>query len=302
MRFKGLDLNLLVALDALLDERSVTRAAERLHISQPAMSGALSRLREYFRDDLLVAVGKRMYPTACAEGLLPQIKTTLRALDAMVGSTAFDAATSTRTFRIVGSDYALISLLARLVAELSELAPGIKLDLLPTDDESTQHLADGKVDLLLIPDTMAHPDHPTEMLVEEKHVIVGWNGNPLFKKGITEEDFLASGHVATSFGRQRLRSFGDLQLARLGKERRIEVTSGSFGNVPWLLIGTMRLALMHQRMAQSVSRYFPLSISPVPFEFPLMREVAQHHSARTSDLGLSWLREQLRAAAGNSGS
>ena len=117
MRFKGLDLNLLVALDALLETRSVSAAASRLNLSQPAMSAALSRLRDYFGDDLLVASGKRMYPTAYAETLYPQLKDCLAGLDSLISNpTLFDPKTSLRTFRIIGSDYVTAAALVPLIS------------------------------------------------------------------------------------------------------------------------------------------------------------------------------------------
>jgi len=297
VRFKGLDLNLLVALDILLEERSVSRAAERMNISQPAMSGALARLRDYFRDPILVSEGKRMFPSAYAESLVPQLRASLRGLDALVSSTSFDPMTSRRTFKIIASDFIIVTLLARVIAELAEAAPAVQFDLIATDTDSTQILAEGKVDLLVMPDSMNHPDHPTQLLFEERHVVVGWNRNPLFERELTEADFLSSGHVVVAFGRGRLASFADQQLARDGKQRRVEVISGSFGNVPWLLIGTPRLALMHEQMAIAAARHFPISFAPVPFDFPLMRETMQYHAARETDDGLRWLRDRLAAGA-----
>src|SRR5215831_9721072 len=106
MRFNGLDLNLLLAFQVLLEERNVTRAARRLNISQPAMSAALSRLREYFQDDILTVQGKQMHPTAQAESLAGPVRKFLADLDALLTrSAAFDPSTTQRTFRLVASDY-----------------------------------------------------------------------------------------------------------------------------------------------------------------------------------------------------
>src|SRR5688572_4525561 len=161
MRFKGLDLNLLVALDALLDTRSVSRAAERLNLSQPAISAALSRLRDYFRDDILVASGKRMYPTAYAETLLPELRDCLRKLDALVSSsTGFEPLTSQRRFLIAGSDYITAAVVAPMIAELAGAAPGVRVDLLAPSDDMAEQLGEGKVDLVLTPEQFVHPAHP----------------------------------------------------------------------------------------------------------------------------------------------
>lgn len=294
MRFKRLDLNLLVALDVLLETRSVSQSATRMNLSQPAMSSALARLRKYFGDDLLVADGKRLYPTAYAELLLPGVRDCLGRLDALVSSpSTFEPTTSQRRFSIICSDYIAASLLAPLSFRLAAEAPNIVLDILAVTDDSAALLDQGKADILITLDDYVHPDHPAELLFEERQVVAGWRENPLFSRPLTEADVLACGHVTVAVGRGRTTSFADRALAIMGKSRRIEITTGSFLAVPWLISGTQRLAFMHERLARVVSKTFPIAFAPVPFEFPIMRELAQHHRARDSDTGLQWLRRQL---------
>ena len=123
MRFQGLDLNLLLALDVLIEERSVSRAAERLHLSQPAMSAALRRLRDYFNDPILAAHGKRMIPTPHALALREQLRALLTDIERMVSiSTQFDPAQSERRFRVGASDYLTTVLFTRLVPQLERVA------------------------------------------------------------------------------------------------------------------------------------------------------------------------------------
>ena len=120
MRFKRFDLNLLLVLDTLLRERSVSRAAEQLNLSQPAMSAALGRLRSYFNDQILVSHGKRMLPTAHAQSLSPMVMKTLADIEALISaSTVFDPSTSQRTFRICASDYVTTVLLVPLLEDLA---------------------------------------------------------------------------------------------------------------------------------------------------------------------------------------
>src|SRR5271165_3111161 len=147
MRFKGLDLNLLVAFDTLLQCRSVTRAAERLHLSQAAMSAALGRLRGFFSDEILVVHGKRMYPTAFAQNLVPQVQEFLRQIDAMlITSSDFDPASSQRIFRLVASDYIAAVVLVPLITRLAISAPGIRIDVVLPDDTVLRQLENGDVD------------------------------------------------------------------------------------------------------------------------------------------------------------
>jgi DNA-binding transcriptional LysR family regulator len=299
MRFKGLDLNLLVAFDALLETRSVSRAAERLNLSQPAASAALARLRAYFGDDLLVAHGKRMHPTAWAEKLAPEVRAVLNGVDAMIASSsAFDPATSQRIFRLVASDYITVAVLAPLIGRLAHEAPQVRIEIVAPDALSEEMLDRGLVDMIVTPAEFIESDHPTELLFEEAHVVVGCAANPALKSGrISTAAFLAAGHVGVAMGSTRALTFGDRQLEMMGVRRRMEVIAAAFTMIPWLLAGTQRLAVMHARLADAVQRHHAIAQARLPFAFPAMREMMQVHKARTEDGGLVWLRAQLRAVA-----
>ena len=275
MRFKGLDLNLLVCLDALLDLRNVTRAAEHLSLSQPAISAALSRLRTFFADPLLVQNGKRMMPTPFALRLQPAIRAILNDVDGLVGSSPhFDPATSTRDFRICLSDYLASVLLAPLLPHLARVAPGVGIDVVPLSDDATQRLDRGEIDLLLTPESYVSDEHPAELLFEEGHVVVGWRHNPVMAKPVDVESFVAAGHVAVEIGRFNRVSYAESYMRAQGITRRIEVRVSGFTIIPELLEGTTRLAVMHARLAAKASRHWPLAISPLPFAMPPMRACA----------------------------
>lgn len=298
MRFKGLDLNLLVAFDALVELRSVSRTGERLGLSQPAVSAALARLREYFGDELLVVDGKRMHPTPFAERLIPQVRACLNAADSVVATTAtFDPATAIRTFRIVSSDYVVATVLARVARELATRAPRVRLEFVLPDEVAEERFARGEMDLLIAPSTFMVESHPSELLYEETHVIVGWRENPIFSGEITPEQFFAAGHVAVSLGPHREVAFGDRHLDKIHPDRRIDAVVSSFMLVPWLVVGTDRLALMHKRLAAVMAESVPIAFAPVPFPFPLMPEMMQYHRTRSADDGLRWLIEEIRRAA-----
>jgi LysR family transcriptional regulator, nod-box dependent transcriptional activator len=295
MRFKGLDLNLLVAFDVLMATRSVSRSAEQLHLSQPAMSAALGRLRDYFGDDLLVQQGKRMFPTAYAESLMPMVQDVLRKVDEVITtSTTFDPATSQRTFRLIASDYITAAVIAPLVRKLALVAPQIRLETVLPSDGSAELIGQGAFDLMITPEDFISPDQPTELLFEEQHVVVGWSGNPLFERTVTETDVMAASHVGVHMGNQRTKAFADSMMEKLGRFRQMDVAASSFTIIPWLLIETNRLALMHERLARRMASMFPLAVAPIPFPFPPMREMIQFNRTRSADEGLRWLREQLR--------
>ena len=301
MRFKGLDLNLLVAFDTLLEVRSVTRAAERLHLSQAAMSAALGRLRDFFSDEILVVQGKRMYPTVFAQNLIPQVQQCLQQIDGMlVTSTRFNPQVSQRVFRVVASDYVTSVVLVPLITQLARTAPGIRIELLLPSDTVLTQIEHGDIDLLITPEDYVSPTLPTELLYEESHVMAGWRNNPAFSAEMTEEQFFAAGHVTVSIGNQGTISFGDRMLESMGKKRRIEVTAPSFTLIPWLLVDTSRLAIMPERLAKSMSERFDIASYALPFAIPAMREMVQHHFTRNADAGLNWFRRELHATAAGS--
>jgi DNA-binding transcriptional LysR family regulator len=295
MRFRGLDLNLLGALDAMMQERSVSAAARKLNLSQPAMSAALARLRDFFGDELLVVQGKRMFPTAFAEGLMPQVRYVLDGVESMLANRSrFDPAATQRTFRLIASDYVIASLIAPLVERLSIESPGIMLDLAAPSEQGHVEIAEGRADLLISPDFYIAGEHPSELLFEESHVVVGWDGNPLMQAPLSPEAFLQAGHVGVRIGSQRQPAFADRQMKVMGLSRRIEVETHSFLTIPPLLIGTHRLALMQERLARRLCGHYPLAMQGLPFEFPHMREMMQYHETRHADEGLRWLKDLLR--------
>lgn len=297
MRFKRLDLNLLVVLDALLRERSVTRAARELNLSQPAMSAALARLREYFNDDILVAQGKRMVPTARAQNLAPMVARALTDIETLIVESAlFDPSTSERCFRICASDYVTVVLLQPLLAEIEKTAPGISIEISPPSRAALPRLERAEIDFLLTPEQFAAQEHPRQLLFEEQHVVVGCRKNPVFRKPLTEERFFAHGQVIMALGHTQ--SFAEREMGELNRRRRIEVSCDSFLAVPWMLPNTRRLAVMHERLARIMVKQLPLAIAPLPFALPAMREIVQYHAARTRDGGIQWLLQGiLRQAA-----
>ena len=298
MRLKGLDLNLLVALNVLLDERSVSRAAERLHVSQPAASAALGRLRDYFKDDLLVLHGKRMIPTSYAESLQPEVRRILGQVDGMISmSPEFDPRQSERVFRFMASDYITTVLLIPLASELERVAPGIRIDARLPHDATRVEFERGEIDLMLVPAEFMVPQHPSELVFEEPHVVLGWAENPIFDRELTDDDFFNSTHVGVRIGPEREMTFTEKHVEALTRARVISVFAPSFSVVPWFLVGTHRLAVMQGRLAETYKSVLPLRSAPLPFEFPSMRVMAQYHSARAADQGLLWLLDRLRGQA-----
>jgi DNA-binding transcriptional LysR family regulator len=298
VRLKGLDLNLLVALDILLEERSVSRAAERLHLSQPAASAALARLRDFFKDELLVLHGKRMIPTAYAESLVPEVKHILGKVDSLISSsTEFDPRRAQRVFRLMASDYITTVLIGPAVRRLQELAPRIQLDIRQPNEGMLVEFERGELDLILTPEPYIAPVHPAELIFEERHVVVGWDKNAVLFEPLSIETFVNCAHVAVTLGPTRQTTYAEQFLDERLRKRNIEIFAPTFTLVPWLLLGTTRLAVMHERLARVFMQTLPLRIQPLPVEMPAMREMVQYHLVRKRDAGLAWLRELLLETA-----
>lgn len=292
MRLDKFDLNLLVALNALLEERSVTRAAERLGLTQPAMSAALRRLRDSFNDDLFVVNGKQMIPTPHAQNLAPLVTQMIHSAQALIATSAvFDHRTSQRVFRLYASDYISTILIRPLTIELAILAPGVRIEILPLGPDMRNGLDRGAIDAIIAPEQFQMRDHPSEFLFEERHVLLGWDRNPIFKASVNQEAFDGARHVVVELAHSR--SFAEEFIRTTGDTRRIDVVVSSFTNVPWLLPETNRVAVVHERLARLFLDKLPLKMAALPFEMPSMRETIQFHRSRALDTGLIWLKERL---------
>lgn len=298
MRFKKLDLNLLVALDALLREQSISRAAERLYMSQSAMSNALARLREYFGDELLMQVGRRMESTPRALALKDSVRDVLLRVDTTIAiQPEFDAKTSDREFRLFVSDYSLNVLIPHLMALTAEQGATVRFQFLPQVDQPQRSLDLGEVDLLIIPSSYCSPNHPSEILFEETFCCLVWAGSDFAKaETMSFEAYTGAGHVVMQPpGGQP--SFEAWFMQRYGVSRRVEVTTYNFSTTPWLVLNTQRVATVHRRLAALAARSSPLVLLDPPVPMPAMEQAMQWPKYRSQDPGLEWLRRALMAAA-----
>jgi DNA-binding transcriptional LysR family regulator len=295
MHFKGFDLNLLVALDALLVEKNITRTGERIHLSQSATSGALARLREFFNDELLVQVGsKKMALTPLAEELAQPVREALLQAERILNRIpVFNPKTSTRNFRLMMSDYVAIVLMPRALPRIQDEAPGVTFELLSNAEHPVECLERGEVDLLIMPPQYISKLHPSEELFEDSYVCLAWSGNPDLGDTISLDEYKSVGHVGIRLGQLQMPAFDEWFLERFGFTRRIEVVTMTFDLVPRLVVGTRRLATVPERLARRYVEAFPLRVLPPPIEIPHLKEVAQWHKYRDSDSAIAWLRTLL---------
>ncbi len=294
MRFQRLDLNLLVALDALLTERSVSLAAERIHLSQSATSSALGRLREYFSDDLLIVKGRNMVLTARGEELVEPVRAVLEQIRATISvSPPFDPALSDRTVRIMASDYMTEVLLSRVLSGIADEAPRMRFEIQPMTEGPVDSLERGLVDLLLTVDFGMSSDHPSEILFDEDYVVIGCAANPALAGAMTKETYFGLGHVTSRFGKAQVPAFDDWFMRRQKQQRRIEVVAPSFLSIPGLIIGSKRIATVHRRLANRIVDNLPLVMRELPLPMPSIREGAQWHLSNNNDAAIRWFVEKL---------
>lgn len=298
MRFNKLDLNLLVALDALLTERNITRASERLHLSQSAMSNALGRLREYFEDELLVQVGRKMELTPRAQTLQEAVRDVLVRIDTSItAQPEFDCAKSDREFTIFTSDYSMEVLLPHALAIAAQQRSTVRFKFLPQIAAPAKALERGEADLLIIPKAYCSPDHPTEILFEESFVCAVWRESVHVRTGLSFERYASAGHVVMQPTESEQPAFESWFVQRYGLARRVEVNCYSFAALPFLVMGTELVATVHARLARRVLPALPITLLPVPLPMPALEQAMQWHKYRALDPGLVWLRTLMQRAA-----
>jgi len=292
MRFEGLDLNLLTALDALLATRSVSAAAKRLHLSQPGVTAALRRLREYFGDELLVQSGRQMLVTPRAQELAKHVRHVLVHIRAeILTANQFDPANAKRTFSVVASDYAYTIVLAGVIAELARVAPGINFEIFQPSNAAIEALGRAEVDLVFSVSTHRVRRHPYRELFCDQDVVITWRD-----AGYTTIDrrtFAKAGHVVARFGPDRQPSLPDIALAREVPERRIEIVVPTFAALPQSVVGTQRMATLHRLYAEHFAQTFPISIHPCPVPLPQVVETVQWHELRGPDPAAQWLLDRI---------
>ncbi|MDC1210795.1 LysR family transcriptional regulator [Porticoccaceae bacterium] len=305
MNIARVDLNLLVYLDVLLRECNVTRAAEELGISQPAMSNSLRRLRDLFDDPLLVRTSDGMTPTDRALELQPLVRNVLAAAEiAVLPKTLFDAAASDRIFRIMASDYTEVTLLPQLLTRLRREAPGIRLDIMTPSDVSFHDVERGKVDLVINRfDTLPQSFHQVH-LWDDSFSCVMSASNPVIKNW-TLDSYLSHKHVwvsKTGMGVGVGMSSDDVQrlgwvdeaLGKLDAKREITVFTRHYQAA--LLLGEQDdlIVTIPSIAARTMANNPRVVILDPPFEIPRMRLKMVWSPLLQRDPGHKWLRQMIK--------
>lgn len=300
MRFKRLDLNLLVALDHLITLKSVSAAADKMFMSQSAMSNALKRLRQYFDDPLLVQVGKRMEVTPRAEAMHEAIREILVRIEATIDTNPdFDSSVSTRTFNVLVSDYSLRVLVPKVLAEMDRQSAQVRLNFLNQSSAPHVMLERGDADMLICPDLLVSTEHPAEQLFEDEFVAIVCAKGPYAEGPMDLERYKNAAHAImspTSLANNS-KPVEEHHLEAAGISRNISLTCFSFSALPHLIIGTNRVATVHRKLAETSWATGNLVTYPLPFELPKFRQMMQWHAYRDQDPGIAWLRRAFKEAA-----
>jgi DNA-binding transcriptional LysR family regulator len=298
MALGGIDLNLLVILQALLEEGNVTRAGVRLGMPQPAVSNALARLRRHYKDELLLRVGNGYDLTPLARSLLPSVQATTR----LIGQTFFPGEAdqppvSDRIFTICLTDYSMTVLGEPLLRRVHDLAPDASIQL----RLATRELADGDrgllgYDLLIGPPSLQSAGQP-EVIIRDRLVYVADSANPRLRDGrLTAEDLAALPHATARFPDSGSDPTA-MALLRRGIARNVVLTTGGWLPLPFLVAGTDLVAAVPERLAHRVSTAVGVTIVEPPFGTIELVEAAWWHPLHATDPALTWLRRVVAEVA-----
>ncbi len=298
-RISDMDIDLLLALDALLQDRNITHAAARLGISQPALSARLARLRTLFGEPLFIPSphGRGVLPTPRAEALRPQVESVLRGIRAMFAPTTFEAQTSSRTFVIALHENPALMLGTALLNQVSTDAPGIRLRFaLPEMVDLPQQLENGNVDIYIGVSAGAHDGWVRRKLLDDAFATAQRKGHPRGTGPLDLDSYCALSHLVVSSAGDPFTGFVDQTLAGLGYQRHVAMSTQSYAMAPALVAGTDLVCTLPERMLKQFASILDIFPPPLPLQ-PITINM-YWHPKNSQDPANAWLRGQLLRAAG----
>ena len=294
---RNIDLNLLVTLEALLTERNVTRAASRLHLSQPSVSVQLRKLREIFSDPLLSPAPGGMLPTARGQELLPPLRTALAGMTRLLQpAKTFDPAAAQVTWQVAASDYAEYAVLLPLLGKLHRTAPGVRVAVREAaHSRMFKQLESGTIDLGLfameaVPERLHH-----RILFTEHYVLVARKKHPALRRRLTLDTLARLEYVVVSYDGGGFRGVTDAALERHGRNRRVVLSVPHFLFVPEVVARTELVAMLPSRLVND--RFDQLQVLRPPLEIPTYQMAMVWHERSHLDPAHVWLRDQVDRAA-----
>jgi len=297
MDIRGVDLNLLKAFDALATERAVTRAGDRIGLSQPAMSHALSRLRDLFADDLFVRTPTGMEPTARAREIAPLVAAAIEHIEAALNlGIGFDPAKSGGIFTAGMAEYAEVALVGRLAAAFADRAPRATLRLTPlTGANAAEQLDRGVIDVAVAHFNALPPHIESVLLLRDPFVVVAGRRHPITGQQLSVEAYAAANHILVS-PRGDTSGALDRILVDFGLRRRIALLVATYLALPAALAASDLVATVPSRTARQIAAIAEIEIMPLPIDFAMTVSMAWHRRA-ASEPAQAWFRSLLIDAA-----
>ncbi len=298
--FDKIDLHLIRVLYTVLTERSVSRAALRLGMYQPAVSASLKRLRELAGDPLLVRSGASMVPTVAGLRMIEPAAEILRSAEMLFSDArAFDPTTARQTFSLAASDYLDPLFLPQLVTQIKSLAPNCGIDIHPlsADADYRAHLAQGHVDVVIGNWPKPPGDLHLGRLFGDEVVCLVANQHPAARRGWDVEAWLAAEHVAPTPTHPGARGFIDEHLASQGLVRNITARCPHFGLIPAMVAGSLLVLTTGRQYAERFTGVLPVQVLACPVPFPRMMYYQLWHERTHASNAGRWLREQVKSVA-----
>lgn len=287
------NLNLLYSLDAILSSRSLTEAGRRVLLSQPAMSGALKKLRSQFEDDLVIYLGNERTLTPLAQALQPRIRGLINELeDTFRTRLTFDPATTRRKVKIAATEALETILLSRAVPRLLHLAPNIELDILPLDSTTVGEAFDNGADLVLAPSRYHDTRYKSHRLISDRLSCLACNKNMAYNDIINEAQFIDARHAAVT---ERLESFSYLtaHAQSLLRNRKIAVRTTHYSSLPRLVIDSDMIAIGSTWLFQDFAFRMPVKVVSVGFLPSDQAIIVQWPEYKEADPMYHWLRNLI---------
>ncbi len=307
MSFLTLDLNLLRVFDAVMTEQNLTRAANRMAMTQPAVSNALKRLRDALGDELLIRTAHGVKPTPRAEELWPTVRAALASLEEAVAPTSFDVSKAHATFRMAMADATAVLWLPSLVRSIESEAPGVNVRMVPlTTREPRPLLLRGDIDLAIgfFPGVVAQlssgPETPIrhERLYSGQYVCMMRKNHPLANEELTLDAYCSANHLLVSFS-GRAHGLTDEALAQINRERRILLTVNQFFTAGRVVANSDLITVLPRHLIASTGMTGALIAKDLPFKLPDVHVDMLWHERDARSPAHKWLREHLTAATGD---
>jgi DNA-binding transcriptional LysR family regulator len=293
---RRIDLNLLVTLEALLTERNVTRAAKRLHLSQPSVSVQLRKLRQIFADPLLTPAPGGMLPTTRGQALLQPLRTALSDMRLVLEPRPrFDPVTAEITWQVAAADYAEYAILMPLLAHMRKAAPGVRIAVRQAaDSRMTKQLDSGAIDLGFLALDAAPERLHSRVLFKEHYVLVARKRHPALKRKLTVDTLCQLEYVIVSPEGGGFRGITDTILESRGRKRRVVLSVPHFLFVPEVVARTDLVAMLPSRLVKDRSDHIQVVVPPLPI--PSYEMAMIWHERSHLDPAHMWLREHVSRA------